>query len=136
MTAAAATKARLSSITAVTALVGARIYVDQLPQEPTLPAIRLHRISETEEAHLRGAGAARRARVQVDAVGRSLESATALSNAAHGDGGGSGLSGWTGDLGSPPTRVLAILPADVRSDYEADEVKQWRVSRDYIVWLR
>jgi len=136
MTPTAAVKARLLMIGAVTALVGTRIYVDKAPQEPDFPLLRLHRISKVESAHLRGSGAAHRARVQVDAIARSLEAATALSDAAHGDGGGSGLSGWTGEVGSPATRILAILPADDRSDYEGEEVKQWRVSRDYVVWLR
>ncbi len=134
MTPSAAIKSRLLDIAAVTTLVATRIYVDMLPAKPTLPAIRVQRISELEAAHLRGSGAARRARVQVDAIATSLETATAVADAAHGAGDGSALSGWTGEVGSTP--VLAILPADVRSDYQGDELKQWRVSRDYIVWLR
>ena len=135
MTPAAAVKARLSALSAVTALVSTRIYVDLFPPKPTLPAVRIHRIGEQEDAHLRGVGAMRRARVQVDCIGVSLESATAVADAAHGDGAGTGLSGWTGELGSPAVRVWAILPIDVRSDYEADEIKQWRVSRDYYIWM-
>jgi hypothetical protein len=136
VTPAAAVKSRLSAITGLTSLVSARIYVDLLPQKPTLPAVRVQRISEIEDAHLRGVGAIRRARVQVDAIATSLETATQVSDAAHGDGAGSGLSGWQGDLGSPAVRVMAMLPTDTRSDYEGDELKQWRVSRDYFVWMR
>ena len=136
MTPAAAVKARLLSLSAVTTLVVSRIYVELLPQKPTLPAIRLHGIDEIEDAHLRGAMAIRTARVQVDAIAMSLETATEVSDAAHGDGAGSGLSGWTGELGSPAQLVMAILPAGKRVDYEGDELRQWRVSRDYFVTMR
>lgn len=137
MTPAATIKARLVALSPVTALVGTRVYVDLLPQKPTLPAIRVQRISEQEDVHLRGARALRRARVQVDAIAVSLEDATAVSEAAHGDGAGSGLSGWTGTVGgSPGQAVLAVLPVDTRSDYEGEELRQWRVSRDYMVSMR
>lgn len=136
MTPSAAVKARLLAVSEVTTLVGSRIYVDLLPQKPTLPAIRIQRIDEIEEAHLRGARAMRRARVQVDAVALSLETATAVSDALHGDGAGAALSGWEGELGSPAQQVMAVLPIDTRSDYEGDELRQWRVSRDYFVWMR
>jgi len=134
MTPSATIKGRLAGITAVTTLVGTRVYVDLLPQKPTLPAIRVQRISELEDAHLRGARAIRRARVQVDAIAASLETATAVSDAAHGDGAGSGLAGFEGEISGQ--RVMAVLPSDTRSDYEGDELRQWRVSRDYIVWMR
>lgn len=134
MTPSAAVKSRLLDVAAVTALVSTRVYVDLLPAKPTLPAIRVARISQFEIAHLRGTGAAKRARVQIDAVATSLETATAVADAASGDGAGSALSGWEGVVGSTP--VLAVLPVDERSDYTGDELKQWRVSRDYIVWMR
>ena len=134
MTPSAALKTRLVGLSAVTTLVGQRVYVDLLPQKPTLPAIRVQRISELEDAHLRGARAIRRARVQVDAIAASLETATAVSDAAHGDGAGSGLAGFEGEISGQ--RVMAVLPSDTRSDYEGDELRQWRVSRDYIVWMR
>jgi len=135
MTPAVAVKTRLAMINALTTLVSTRIYVDALPQNPTLPAVRISRISEFEIGHLRGVGVAKRARVQVDAIALSLEIATQVSDAAHGDGARSGLSGWTGNLGSPAVRVMAMLPADTRSDYEGEELRQWRVSRDYFVWM-
>ena len=136
MTPAAAVKARLLSLNAVTTLVVSRIYVELLKQHPTLPAIRVQGITEIEDAHLRGAMAIRTARVQVDSIAMSLEEATAVSDAAHGDGAGSGLSGWQGLLGSPAQEVMAILPAGKRVDYEGDELRQWRVSRDYFVTMR
>lgn len=134
MTPSAAIKALLVSLAPVTTLVEQRVYVDILPQKPTLPCIRVQRISEVEGVHLRGARDSRRARVQVDSIALSLEAATAVSDAAHGPGNGSGLSGFEGDISGQ--KLMAILPADTRSDYEAEELKQWRVSRDYIVWLR
>jgi hypothetical protein len=134
VTPAATVKTHLVSLGPVTSLVGQRVYVEVLPQHATLPAIRIQRISELEDAHLRGARAIRQARVQVDAIAATLEAATAVSDAAHGDGAGSGLSGFQGDVAGQ--EVLAVLPVDTRSDYEAGELRQYRVSRDYLISLR
>jgi hypothetical protein len=135
MTAAEVVRDRILAVSAATGLVGARVYTDLLPQSPTLPAVRVQRIDEFESAHLRGAGGPYRARVQVDAVATTLAGAFALDAAMHGDGAGSGLSGWSGNTsGSPAIWVWSILPIDVRDDYDAEELRQFRVMRDY--WVR
>ncbi len=51
---------------AVAALVGPRVYQLKLPQQPTLPAIRVQLIAEPSRYHLRGVVNAWEALVQVD----------------------------------------------------------------------
>lgn len=137
---------RMASLAALTALVGNRIYQLKLPQTPTLPAVRVQHVDSVTEAHLRGSGALRHTRVQVDTYAREgsgsnpLASATAVAEAIEGDGGGSGsaapsgLAGWRGTLGSPPSiRIDAILKVGSGQDYEAGELRAVRVRQDFMV---
>lgn len=141
MTVATAIVERLLSLSAVTALVSTRIRVMKLRQTDVLPAIKVQRVGETEQMHLRGSVGLFRSRVQVDSV--ALESsgadpyasATAVDDAVHGDGAGSGLCGWSGEIGSPAFQIAAILPDGVVESYDLDS-KQVRMIRDYIVWHR
>jgi hypothetical protein len=138
-----AIRTHLLGLSDVTDLVSTRVYAMSLPQRPTLPAIRIQHISELEAMHMRGSGGWRRARIQVDCVsGESsgvdpYASADAVSEAAHGAGDGSGLCGFKGTIATtPPTEIGAILPVDRREDYDPEELRQVRVSRDYIAWYR
>ena len=136
MTVDQAIRARLLSLTPVTALVNQRIFSVILPQGVTLPAIRVQRISQIEPMHMRGPVGMYRARVQVDSVSTSKASCDAVDSAVHGDGLGtyaSGLAGFKGDVGSPAMYIHAILPLDVRDLYDAEELRQFRVSRDFEV---
>ena len=55
MTVEGAIVSRLKADSAVSAIVGSRVYRLKLPQQPTLPAIRLQRVSRVEyEVSLRG----------------------------------------------------------------------------------
>lgn len=128
---------RLLSIGAVTALVSQRVYVQVFPQHVTFPAVKVQRVSQIEPMHLRGPVAMYRSRVQVDSVGMTLSAAYGVDAAVQGDGLGdvaSGLKGWTGSIGGSPGFVIhAIEPAGVQQDYNADELKQYRVMRDFMV---
>jgi hypothetical protein len=126
---------RLEDVSAVTSLASTRIYNGILPQSPTLPTIRVQRISEDEPMHLRGSSGIYRTRVQIDSIagaGNPIGSAHALDAAVHGNGSGSSLIGWTGTVDN--VRVLAVLPAGVREDYDAEELRQYRVMRDAFIW--
>ncbi len=136
--------ARLGQISALTALVGSRIYAMKLPQSPTLPAVRVTLVSQNDPAHLRGTVRRVRARVQVDAVSGErvtadpLSQARAVDAAAHGafsGGAATGLSGWAGEVFSPAVTVSGILPIDAREGYFADDLRQVVASRDYEVWF-
>lgn len=133
----AALIARLEAVAAVTAISSTRLYQAVLPQSPTLPALRLQRIGEIRESHLRGGVALLRARVQIDAYGGGddpIGAAQALDAAVVGDASGSALVGWTGTAAG--LEVVAVLPVDARENFEGDELQQYRVSRDVIAWWR
>lgn len=141
MTPEEAVAARLLDIGAVTALVGARVYLDKLPQAGTYPAVLVQLISEPTDYHLRG-GLRDRARVQVDAYvaeangADSYTQVMALADAINGDDAGSGLSGWTGELGSPALRITGILRVDRSRSYEPDELRLLRQRQDFLVHFR
>lgn len=133
-------RARLLAQSGVTALVASRIYAQTLPQSPTLPAVRLQVISEDEALHLRGTNGLLRTRVQVDSIAEVTSGsdvradATAVDAAVHGDGANSGLCAYTGVSGG--IHIESVLPADRREGYDAEELRQYVVSRDYYVTFR
>ena len=131
---------RLASLAAVTALVSTRIYLDRLPKDlDTFPAVRVVLVDEIDQPHLRGGGGLRIARVQVDAY--AMESSgtdpytavAAVADAVHGDDAGSGLSGWSGEIGSPALQVRACFRVDRRRAYDPDELQVCTMSQDYRV---
>lgn len=136
MTVVEAVRDRLLAISALTAIVGQRVYSHLFPENAVAKSVRVQRIGTIEDAHLRGASGVARARVQVDSIANSLADAYAIDEAVHGHGDGSALGYWKGDIGSPAFSVLAVLPADVRDVYEPPPVEKYRVMRDYFVWFR
>lgn len=137
MEVAAAIKTRLLAIPAVTAIVNARIWTGpRLPQKPTLPANRVMRVSQVDEGQLRGSSGVLMARVQVDSVATTRAAATELAAAIDGDGAGSGLAFWHGDVGSPAFSIMGIFPVDVQEGFDPDELNQYRVMREYAVHFR
>lgn len=148
MTAADVVIARLLTIGAVTAITGNRWWLVKLPQKPIYPAGRVQLIDEPGAYHLRGPGNTRRARVQVDAYVDEATAAaagqnpytvlTALTEAIEGDGLGeqaSGLSGWKGEIGSPPVIVRGCFLIDSDGPrYDFEELRSLRMRMDYYVW--
>lgn len=133
---------RLLAIGAVTAIVGARIYMLMLPQHPTLPAVRVQRIPGERGQHLRGPDGITRTRVQVDAYAAeagadAYSSVVALADAIRGNGLGpsaSGLWGWIGTLGSPSLRVVNVtIEGDGGVEYEGDELRLLRYRQDFML---
>lgn len=134
---------RLSDIAPLTALVSTRIYQLKLPQRPTLPAVRVQKVSGMSGQHLRGPDGLFRARVQVDAyeeeTGSWYADVTAIASAIRGDGLGSnatGLWGWIGySGGSPPQLSIrnVVLVHDGAPEYEAGELRLVRIRQDYMV---
>lgn len=128
---------RLEGVSPVTALVSTRIYQGVLPQSVTLPAIRMQRIGQDEPLHLRGFSGLMQTRVQVDSVGgggNPISAAQAVDAVVFGTGAGSSLVGWRGTVGS--IWIQAVLPAAVRELFDADELRQYRVIRDLLVWWK
>lgn len=140
MTVGEAIRAVLLEMPAVTALVGQRIRIGKLRQsEPTFPVICVHRIDQHGAMHLRGASGIKEARVQVDSVAMEgsgvdhMAVAFAVDAAVDGPGDGTGLLGFTGSIGSPTFTIHSVRPAGLRDGYDADELKQFKVMRDYTV---
>lgn len=130
-----AIRTRLLAISGVTALVLTRVHAQVLPQSPTLPALRVQRVSEVEDMHQRGSAGLLRARVQVDTVTTSNRAAAvAIDEAVDGNGAGSGLKGWRGVVGS--LRIVLIEPAGVREGFDAEELQQYKIMRDYFVHFK
>jgi hypothetical protein len=136
---------RILSLSAVTALVGQRVFMLKLRQGETLPAVRVQLVDEGMAQHLRGGSGIFQSRIQVDVyateftAGDPYAAATEIALAIHGDDAGSGLSGWMGlSGGSPPEiRVCAVSRKLRLVGYEAEERREVRVQQDYIVdWKR
>jgi hypothetical protein len=138
-----ALQTRLLALSAVTALVGQRVWTFSLPQDPTLPAVCIQQVSEVEELHLRGTSKWKRARVQIDAVagetsgGDPYDTAIDVDAAVYGGfsaGAATGLAGFSGTVGG--VEIGVIRPVDRREDYSPDELRQVRISRDWFVDFR
>lgn len=142
MTGAVALIARMKQVPAVTALVGQRVHNVALPQSPTLPAIRVQLIGDPEMSHLRGGVALFRSRVQVDIVVRFAGSyetqARTIDAAVMGNRAGSSVAYWKGRIAEMD--VLGILPPEsnsgARGIVDAEDVSQYKVTRDFIVHHR
>lgn len=132
---------RILSLSAVTALVGQRVFMLKLRQGETMPAVRVQLVDEDEDQHLRGGAGIFKSRIQVDVYaaevtgGDPYAAATEIAAAIHGDTAGSGLSGWRGlSGGSPPEiEVCAVVRKLRLMDYEAAERREVRCQQDYMV---
>jgi hypothetical protein len=141
MTVEEAIRARVESLSAVTAIVGTRVWLDKLPQNPTFPAVLVRLVSDPRGQHLRGPDGLPVARVQVDAIAKEGSTdvymvATELEQAIFGDGLGrtaSGLFGWVGSIGSPGVEIRGITATARVPRYDPDELTQLVMSRDYFV---
>lgn len=145
MTIEEAVRTRLLAISPVSALVSTRVWMFKLPQKPTLPAIRIQKISNVTHQHARGPVAQQTARIQVDAYDSELNvsdpyaSTTVLARAVHGDGLGpsaTGLFGWIGVIasGGEFIRMKAVRRVmDGPSEYEGGELRLVVNRQDYVI---
>lgn len=145
MTVEEAVYARVASLSAVTALVGARVYLDKTPQDPTYPLVLVQSAGDHRDQHLRGPSGVGYSRVQVEARAHENSGVDAyevadLFAAIDGDGLGtsaSGLFGWAGTIGSPGFEVMNCAHRGSRDRfYDAEEVKVLRMVQDYWVTYR
>jgi hypothetical protein len=137
VTCAEAVRSHLLTLSSVTSLVSGRIWTFRFPQSPTLPAVLVQQISDVQEPHLRGTVALKWARIQIDVVASTVGAARAVDQAVMGgyDGDATGLRGLQATVaGSPGVEIRQVLTDTYRELYDADELKQARISRDYRVW--
>lgn len=135
MTAEEAVYTRLLETSGVTDLVSTRVYQLTLPQEPTLPAIRVALIVSQEDPHLRGPNRTERTRVQVDIFTKAASGADPYASAeAIDDAVRMALTGAPFEVTG--RRVSGVLPDVRRATYDAAELREVQMSRDFIVWSK
>jgi hypothetical protein len=114
----------------VTDEVGTRIHRDHLPQDPTLPAVVFHVISDVKEHHMGGASLLAMARVQLDVIaetfGAAQDAAEAIRNAA---------DGYSGTMGSEyaQTCQLDSQQHEAEDPQDASDAYRWVISQDWII---
>ncbi len=140
-------KERLLDITALTTLVGQRVFELVLPQNEKRTAVRFQVLGASRPDHLRGPVNQVAQRVQVDVyvpIGPidPLGDARAIADAVRGDGlgtGATGFWGWVGTVGGSP-EAIEIRRVELLDDgdalYESDEIRRVRIRQDYRVHWR
>lgn len=132
MTVEQAVRTKLLATSGVTTLVNQRVWMQTLPQQPTLPAVRLQLIDEVPEAHLRGVDDLMPARVQVDVfTGRNSSDPYGVANTV--------MDAVTAALTPEPfavsgRRIALALPQGRQPLFLAEEKQQIRMQQDFLVW--
>lgn len=128
MSAEAALYGRLTNVSAVTALVGGRIYPIEAPQNPTLPMIVYHRIDTNYLENLNAATNNEMARMQLDCYETTKSAAVTLAAAVK-----TGLRRASGTFGG--VTVEDIWIENMQSDIEPT-LNNVRYIIDCIIWYR
>lgn len=117
----------LTSNPAIAAVVGSRVYPVQLPQKPTLPAVRYNTISGLRTQSQPGVQGLRRPRVQIDCYAETYAAAVNLRELV-----AARLNSYRG-----PAGVGTMQGAFLVNEYERfdDQSKAFIVSADYYLWL-
>ncbi len=129
--------ARLRDQSPLTALVSTRIVNQHFHQKPVLPAVLAFEVDTFSGQHLRGPDGFSVARVQTECRATSKPVVDAVAAAIHGDGLGesaSGLFGWAGSAGD--VDIVNVRDGGRRSGYDASELRQYWVQRDYLITYR
>ena len=138
MTCAEAVRLHLLTLTPVTTLVNTRVFTLKYPQSPSKPAVLVTQISDVQQSTLRGTSGLTMCRIQIDVIADTIAAVRAVDQAILGDyvnGAATGLRGATAGVGSPASTIHGAVADNYREMYDADELKQARVMRDYRVWF-
>lgn len=119
--------AHLSTNNDISAVVGDRIYLSRLPQEPTLPAVVYSNISGIPYMTMNAKGSLDRSRFQVDCWGSNALEAKSLAQKVR-----SALEGFRGQMGNEV--VHAVIPIEVGMDDFDDVVDAFRIIAEYNIW--
>lgn len=111
----------------IAAAVAARIYPLQLPQNTTLPAVTYMTVTGGRETSNSGSSKLAHTLFQIDAWDATYSGALAVAELIR-----KRLDAYKGAAGTQTIRG-AFLQGE-RSFYE-DEPKQYRVSRDFMIWF-
>lgn len=104
-----ALRTRLTTVSAVTALVSTRVYPNVLPQNPTLPAVVYQRIDERRETAMGSDPGVVRARVQVSAWAATFTAARGIGEEVR-----KALQRYRGTPAGSGTEVLDVFIEDIR----------------------
>lgn len=122
----AALRAHLVADAGLAPLVGQRIYPQQLPQKPALPAVTYRRVSTVPTQHRDNPYARhRRARYQFDCWAGDYDTTLSVKAAL------AVAMGTLAQASNP--RIDVALQQDDR-DIVDDSTGRWRASLDYFIW--
>ena len=121
--------AHLTADAGVSALIGSRLYAEQMPQNPTYPAVVYSRVSTTQGDLLNGADTLTAVRIQFDAYAVDYAGVKALATAFR-----AALNGFRGDLGGVAVQRVKLENETDLSNFDGDDMNR-RVSMDYIFTL-
>lgn len=124
--------AKLTATTAVTDIVGQRVYPIKVTQGTALPYITYQTISDVSINHSTGATETNSTRIQVDCWAATYDVARTLAKAVK-----EALKNWTDAAGDP---AISSSHYDAGSDAPEDvlpgedRLAAFRVRQDYILW--
>ena len=117
----------LTSDAGVSALAGARVYSEVLPQSPALPAVVFNEVAGGDDYTLDGPSGVGSRRVQIDSWAKKRSEATALARAV-----AAALSGHTGAAGG--LEVEGVFLLNERWGFDP-ATELYRTGQDYEVWI-
>lgn len=115
----------------VAALVAARMYPVELPQNSAMPAILYTIVSEVGEHSSQHAQNLSMARVQIDSWGVDFDSANDLAGKVR-----QAIDGYKGALGASSGLTAQAIFFSSRQDIYEPIPKLFRVLHDYFVWYQ
>lgn len=121
-------RAYLIGGSAVSTLVGTRVYPVKLPQNPTYPAVTYEQVSGVRDYTLCGPNGLAWPRVTISSWALSYSGARALADAVR-----QRISGFHGEWGSSPPTQIGSVHLDNELDLYEDEAEVYRVAQDYII---
>jgi len=124
---------RLAGTTAVTTLVGTRIFPNFAPPDATLPYIVYSVVSQGHDHYIGAAAGRATPRVQLDVYDATLLSCETIANVLR-----TNLDGFSGTLGSSDTVECTLCMLDNEIDlYEppaaGENVGTYHIAQDYLI---
>lgn len=118
----------LGNASAISALVGLRIYPQELPQKPTLPALTYNQISAVRVRELAGPAGKARRRIQIDCWASTYKGAHALADAVR-----QTLEPFYGSMANTEVGSIMLDNEFDLFEEEAGVTGIYRVMQDYLI---
>lgn len=111
----------------ISSTVATRVYPIQLPQKPTLPAIRYNTITDVRYPTTPNTKGLRRPRIQIDCYATTYAAAVQLAEYVE-----ARLDSYRGAAGATSIQGAFLVNGD---EFFEDDKKAYVISRDYFVWF-